>query len=369
LIRCHAGNRPGEKKQQHSNRMPLNCTILNPLHQPEWDELLAETPGASFFHTSAWARVLHETYGYTPVYIADISSNRVHFLLPVMEVSSFLTGRRGVALPFCDTCEPVVPAGADILDALPCLLEYGKHRKWQSLSMKQGAPPREGHTPWQRYVLHTLTLTPDIERLSAAFKSSTKRNINKALKLSVAITTGTSREDLDAYYQLHCLTRKRHGIPPQPIAFFRNIHKHVLEKNLGLTILARHNGTPVAGAVFFRFRDRSYYKYGAYDLRYQHLRAFNLVMFSAIRYYAEQGCTSFCFGRTEPDNEGLLQFKNGWNADVVDLFYYKFSFKKNAFEAEQTGATSLKFDYTSVLKKMPVGCLKILGNVLYRHIG
>jgi hypothetical protein len=40
---------------------------INPLLYPGWDALLEAHPGSSFFHTAAWARVLHETYGHLPV--------------------------------------------------------------------------------------------------------------------------------------------------------------------------------------------------------------------------------------------------------------------------------------------------------------
>jgi hypothetical protein len=46
--------------------------IIDPTNFPNWDELLLSTPGYSFFHSSAWARVLKDSYGYTPWYFASI---------------------------------------------------------------------------------------------------------------------------------------------------------------------------------------------------------------------------------------------------------------------------------------------------------
>lgn len=345
------------------------CEVINPLHRGDWDALLHNTPGASFFHTSAWSRVLYDSYGYLPVFAAHIVDGGFAALLPVMEVASFLTGRRGVALPFCDNCEPILPRGTGIMDILPCMLAYGERHGWQSLIIKQQAYSLGDQAPWQRYVLHRLALSADINRLFAGFKSATRRNIKKALTLSVAITMGATPEDLRAYYHLHCRTRRRHGIPPQPFAFFRNIHKHVLAKDLGLIINARHNNMPVAGAIFFRYQDRAYYKYGAYDLRYQHLRAFNLVMATAIRHFAESGCTSLCFGRTEPENHGLLQFKNGWNSEVVPLNYYRYNFRRAAFERERPPPHNVsKALQIAMFRTMPAWCLKTIGNIFYRHI-
>ncbi|MEW6405414.1 MAG: methicillin resistance protein, partial [Chloroflexota bacterium] len=74
--------------------------ILDPLVLPEYDALLLATPGHSFFHSSLWARVLSDSYGYRPVYFASMSEGRFNALMPVMEVKSVLTGLRGVSLPF-----------------------------------------------------------------------------------------------------------------------------------------------------------------------------------------------------------------------------------------------------------------------------
>src|SRR5437879_2392374 len=41
---------------------------INPLEDSNWNALLAAQPKRSFFHTAEWAKVLADTYGYTPVY-------------------------------------------------------------------------------------------------------------------------------------------------------------------------------------------------------------------------------------------------------------------------------------------------------------
>ncbi len=79
--------------------------IVNPLLNGEWDSLLKSCANATIFHGSAWARVLCETYGYQPTYFLVREGNRLLGLLPCMEVRSWLTGYRGVALPFTDRSE------------------------------------------------------------------------------------------------------------------------------------------------------------------------------------------------------------------------------------------------------------------------
>jgi len=73
----------------------------------------------------------------------------------------------------------------------------------------------------------------------------------------------------------------------------------------------------------------------------------------------------FHFGRTEPENQGLLQFKRGWDAIEEGLSYYKYDLKNGRFRSENSGPRS---SYR-VFKMMPDPLLRLAGNLLYRHAG
>ena len=36
---------------------------------------------------------------------------------------------------------------------------------------------------------------------------------------------------MQVFYALHCMTRKKHGVPPQPFAFVAHFHRHVMSHN------------------------------------------------------------------------------------------------------------------------------------------
>ena len=92
----------------------MNLDILNPLDCDGWNDLVISSGSRSFFHSSEWARVLVETYKYKPLYFALVQDDRLRLLIPFMEVSSLITGRRGVSLPFTDFCEPATPKRSDV---------------------------------------------------------------------------------------------------------------------------------------------------------------------------------------------------------------------------------------------------------------
>ena len=77
------------------------------------------------------------------------------------------------------------------------------------------------------------------------------------------------------------------------------------------------------------------YKYGASQPDYLAGRPNNLVMWEAIRWYGRNGFSQFDMGRSEPDNAGLNQFKNGWGTEVETLPYYTFNISQMKFAGNE----------------------------------
>ncbi len=280
--------------------------IINPIEHPNWDELLLTNENYSFFHTSGWAKVISESYSYKPLYFTKVNNNKLTALMPVMAINSPFTGKRGVALPFADYSPVMASNNAHFQELLGEVVEYGKKAKWKTIELRGGKEYFQDKIPSKTYLTHSLDLVHPKLKIFSKFRSSTKRNIKKAIKENVQVEKLNSLESVKEFYQLNSITRKKHGLPPQPFYFFRKIYKHIISTKKGFVVLALYRNKVVAGAVYSHFKDRALFKYGASDQNYQHLRANNLVMWEAIKWYAQNGCKSFNFGRTEPDHKGLF---------------------------------------------------------------
>ena len=81
--------------------------LMNPLVDGEWDDAISMHPDATIFHSTAWARVLVDTYGHRPCYVQMSFNGSLLALVPMMEVQSVLTRSRGICLPFSDYCAPL----------------------------------------------------------------------------------------------------------------------------------------------------------------------------------------------------------------------------------------------------------------------
>lgn len=343
----------------------MNLEIINPINYPNWDELLLASGDHSFFHTSAWARVLAESYNYKPLYFTEIVNDRLSVLLPVMEVESFLTGKRGVSLPFTDFCPPVVPDSDSFKDAMKDILDYGKNAGWKYFDFRGGEENMVDVIPSLSHYTHDLNLQQDEEQIFNNFKGNTRRNIRKAIKEGVEVRVDNSFESVKEFFRLNCMTRKRHGLPPQPFRFFENIYKHVISDKKGFTSIAIFKKKIIAGAVFFQFNKDAIFKYGASDMNYSRLRPNNLVMWEAIRWYINHGFENLSFGLTYLENQGLLQFKRSWGTTENLINHYKFDHKKSTFVRDEFRA---KLSYP-FFRNMPAPLLNLTGALIYKHFG
>jgi hypothetical protein len=336
----------------------------NPLQHPNWDGLIKRQPDFSFFHGSAWAKVLTETYAYTPVYFTGNETDTLRSLLPLMEVDSWLTGRRGIALPFTDDCEPFCPDQASFEKLFQAAIEYGKMRGWKYLECRGGRKFFDGVPASLSFYGHSLSLVCGEEQLFARLDSSVRRAIRKAEKDGVTVEISQGLEVVRIFYLLQCQTRKKHGLPPQPLSFFLNIHKHILSQNMGMVAVARYRQTPIAASVYFYLGDRAIYKYGASDGAFQHLRGSNLVMWEAIRWHLRQGMKKLHFGKTSMANEGLRRFKLGWGTEEKSIEYFKYDLPEKKFGTDSDEAFGW---HNRIFQLLPGFASRMVGNILYQH--
>ena len=341
--------------------------VVDPTRFPGWDERLSSHPDATVFHTSAWARVLSETYGYLPAYFTFIEKDQFVGLLPFMEIRSWITGTRGVSLPFTDGCVPILPHGIGFEEPMAQVIDFAVSRGWRTVEVRGRVPGMEKLPASEEYLSHDLDLTVGEESLFSRYRPNVHRNIRKAEREGISVAEDKTLEGLREFYHLNCLTRREHGLPPQPVRFFEHLRKHVLDQGLGSLMMARHKTKPVAGALFLLFSGKAIFKYGASDRRYQEFRANNLVFRDAIRLLCRRGARTLSFGRTNFGHEGLRQFKMSWGTTETRHQYVKYDVRSKTYlTAEQSRWETC---WKKTFANLPLPVLRIIGNFAYRHAG
>lgn len=341
-------------------------SFSNPLSLAGYEALLASTPGACFFHSAAWARVLSESYGFSPRYLARAEAGRFGLLMPLMETVGLIGGKKAVGLPFTDECAPVLSNGQARDELIQGLVSSARSLGWRSVEWRGGEGLLEGAVPALSYLGHRVELGIGEERLFSSFRESTRRNVAKAVRQGVEAKVGTDLGAIRVFHKLQCLTRKRHGLPPQPLRFFRKLWEHVVSAGRGFLVMAYHRGEAVSGAVFVHMGPGAVFKYGASSPAAQPLRANNLVMWEGMRECIRRGCSLLSLGRTEPGNSGLLQFKRGWGGIEEPINYYRYDVRNKLF----TRLTPRERGWhTMIMGRLPVPVLRLLGAVLYPRMG
>ena len=356
---------PEASRVSENDGESTGASLVNPLRHPGWDSLLAAHGQSSIFHGAAWARVLCETYGHQPFYIAQFEGKRLTGLLPVMEVASRVTGRRGVSLPFTDHCASLHTEGCQASSLYRAATACGQRRQWKFLECRGADAAWEGSAPSLSFYSHVIDLAVGPRRLGKNLDGSLRRGVRRAEESGLRVSFENGTGAMRAFYTLHGGTRRRHGLPPQPWRFFQNIQRHLIETGQGFIAMVRLEQQPLAAGVFFWQGRKAFYKFGASDYGFQQTRPNNLMMWSAMRHCAERGLHSLNLGRTSLSHDGLRRFKLALGASEEKVQYGKYDFGSKQFVVDVDGVEGW---FNRVFAALPMPVLRLAGSILYPHL-
>ena len=339
----------------------VRSCLLDPVEDSRWREFVECSPQACVFHHPRWLALLHRQYGYvlSACCLTD-AAGEVCAGLPIAQISSRLTGRRLVALPFSDICAPLSRDGSlgGIEAALQQLhddtgLELRVHGQLDGLGR-----------PGTAYHHHAMPLEDDVQAVQRRFtRRQALQGVRRAEREGVVVERRTDRETLAAFYRMHVRTRRRQGIPTQPRRFILGL-SDLFEAGLGFVSLASVEGRPIAGAVFMVFNGVLTYKYGASDVRFLDRRPNNLLLMDAIRWGCERGLHTFDMGRTDLGHDSLRAFKLMWGCEERPLQYTDVSGTSAARSSAEPRGVS-----RSLIRHLPPMVSRGLGELFYRHVG
>jgi CelD/BcsL family acetyltransferase involved in cellulose biosynthesis len=337
--------------------------VVRPLTDARWLSFVTGHPEALPFHHPSWAAMLAECYGFRAFCLTvDDRGGRIVAGLPIVEIRRPRGRPRWVSLPFTDSCPPLATdkQGVDLaakLDQLRRAFEVSR------LEVRAEMSGRGAH-PDGSFLTHELPLSgSDEEVFRSLHHSQVRRNIRRAERSGVTVRTGTAEVDLTkVFYGLHTRTRRRLGVPVQPLRYFRLLWKRILQPGLGAVMIAEVGDVPVAAAVFLRSSGVCVYKYGASDERQWAVRPNHLLFWEAIRWAAAHGCRTFDFGRTDVEDRGLREFKARWGTVERKLVYTVL-----ADAPPRARRSGVPAPLRAVIRRGPRVVPRAVGELLYRY--
>jgi vancomycin resistance protein VanK len=153
-----------------------------------------------------------------------------------------------------------------------------------------------------------------------------RRNIKKADKQGVEVTSSSTAADLKAFHDLYVHTAERDHFTPRPLSYFTTMVEALGAESPDRIRLwfARHEGDLVAATIAIRVGAHAWYSYGASSTEKRDVRGSNAIQWAMIRDAIAAGADVYDLrGITDtldPDDShvGLIQFKVGTGGEAVE---------------------------------------------------
>lgn len=344
--------------------------IVTNVSKEQWSAFLYRCSSATIYHTPEWKDILQNSFNYKPFHLfAKNDDGDLCGILPLFQIDSRLTGNRLTSLPYSYICGAIgdseyvirllINESIKLYDKLNC--DYIDLRYAES-SIALSEFYEDTH-----YSTYILELSSNIDEVWKKLdKSSVRWAINKAKKDGVQIRKGRTLHDFELFNNLNQKSKRNHGVPAHPLNFLKNIHTN-MDNGFVSLYLAEFDDKAIAGIVTLNFKDAIIYAYGASDDDYLKYRPNNLLVWKAIEDCCENGFKSFDFGRTSPDNTGLIQFKRRWGTTEKKVFYYYYPETPNLSSNDRV---STKYRLmTGLWKRLPLSLSQPIGNIVFKHFG
>jgi CelD/BcsL family acetyltransferase involved in cellulose biosynthesis len=343
---------------------------IDPETRPGWDEFARKHPCGLIYHLAGWKRLLEGCFPHIRgTVLALMDGEEIRSALPLYEVRSWLLGNRLVSIPYATICDPLVSGIQDasvLLDAADALR---RNRNSSFLEVRTFNTAPLLHKRLSGCIFHKcheIPLSEDPARVEKTFRANIRQRIRKTAKGTLRLRVGTSREDICSLYRLNLKTRKRLGLPPQPFSFFEALREIFAPEGKVEILSAERNGKAIAAVLLYKYKDRVSAEFTATDWTQIQFHPVHFLYWEAIRRACAEGFRVFDLGRTDPDNEGLLHFKDSWGTRIVNLssFYYP-RLRSNSRKREVMRSPIVH----KIFRTAPALATVLMGKFCYAHMG
>jgi hypothetical protein len=337
--------------------------ILEPLSAASgvWAEALRRFPGVTLYHRVNWLTLLRRAYGLEPWVAAIEREGELAAACVFARSRNPLSRIRFVSLPFSDQSPPLAADDGSLGDFMNELA--------RSEMARRGCEIRDVDVPapWRTVECFALWRL-DVDRPAAEIERTChrefRRKVRRGSQADLTIESGSGEDLVKRFYRLQLETRRRLGVPSQPLRFFRLAREIFAPSGCFRVWLVSERGRDIAGAVHLRDADVVYRKWagrrpdGNSD-------APHLLLWNEIESLAGDAAV-FDLGRADVRNQGLTRSKKDTGASATTLRYvYLPDAPDNVSSEVLSGAHKV---FASIWRRLPLPVVRLLGGALYGYL-
>lgn len=310
-----------------SINMTTNIKIIEPTINNDWDEFVENHPLGSIYHHSTWNHILYKTFNYKPVnlLISDNHTNKTVGVMPMMQIHNPITGNKKiVSLPLTTYCDQLIPEQS-LKEIIEYLINQYPDNKLIELKFLSNVIDKQDNFEFQdNYVNHIIDLDDKSAQdfFNNKFNKSFKRKVKKAEINGLIYEKAKSVSELKDFYRLLKSVRKRHGLPPIPFGFFKNMWNMLEPKGMMFVPVIKFQGKIIAADIILKYKNIYYSEYSASDSDYFKLGPNQFLIWKLIQDAYSNNIRKIDLGRANKSNKSLIQFKEKLGSKAYSLNYY-----------------------------------------------
>lgn len=328
-----------------------------------WDDYVARSDEATFFHKSGWKTVIEKSFSHQCHYFYAEQQGKIVGILPLTHIDSLLFGNALCSNSFC-VYGGIVADNPDVFQALDkkaCDIAEELGVDHLEMRNRQQKYPDRPHK--ELYVTFRKTLEPDIDANMMAIPRKQRAMIRKGIKAGLVSEID---ESVDRFYQAYSESVRNLGTPVFSKQYFKNLKQTFGDDCEILTVLDK-NGQLVSSVMSFYFKDEVLPYYGGGTHRARAVQGNDFMYWEVMRRAVEKGIKVFDYGRSK-EGTGSYRFKKHWGFTPEPLYYEFYLVKADAIP--DINPLNPKYQlFIAAWKKLPLSVSQIVGPWLAKDLG
>jgi FemAB-related protein (PEP-CTERM system-associated) len=340
----------------------LRVAELRPADLACWDEFVARSPEATFFHRAGWKTVIEQAFRHRTYYLYAESDGRIEGILPLAEVKSLLFGHSLTSLPFCvygGIVARTERARRALDDAARGLAERlaVNHLEYRC---RHSQHPDRLHT--DLYVTFRKEIDPDEERNMLAIPRKQRAMVRRGIKAGLKSEID---EGVDRFFEAYSGSVHRLGTPVFSRRYFR-ILKEVFGPDCEVLTVTQ-NGRLIASVLSFYFRNEVLPYYGGGTAAARDTAGNDFMYWELMRRACARGIRMFDYGRSKRGT-GSFDFKKNWGFEPQPL-HYEYLLVRGKRVPEHNPLNPKYRLFIKLWQRMPLSLTNFIGPYIVKSLG